>query len=155
MLVIFIKSLYFNKDIDVLCSDSSNLIETKNLSFLNNAFMFLKEVTKLLGKKKLIKLAVKDFYYQNPASNTGVVLKRSTALKNGGFSFKDNVIPDYWFFFRIARDFNTVYYFNMKLSIIRFAVNDGLKPEIITKVKKNTEITDNEFDEEMNAFLGC
>jgi glycosyltransferase involved in cell wall biosynthesis len=136
------KIILSNPEIKILCSDSYNLIQTSKLSVFNKIFMIFKEFIKRIKNDKLIKLKVFDFYFHNPASNTGVVLNRQVALEQGGFnSFKDSPIPDYSFFYRLTRDFNQTYYYNKKLSYIRFAENDGLKKEVIWKVRvKSDEI---------------
>lgn len=127
------------KNIGALCSDSDNLIQTTRLSSKTLFFMFLKEVIKKLRRNRLIKLKIFDFYFHNPASNTGIVLNRKIAIEEGGFNNKLYGIPDYALFFRIVKDFNNVYYFNKKLSIIRFANNHGLNREIIYSLKKSSE----------------
>jgi glycosyltransferase involved in cell wall biosynthesis len=124
-----------NPSIKVLCSDSFNLIETNQLSFLNKLFMNFKEIIKIVTRNRLIKLSVYDFYFHNPASNTGVVLNRLSTIAAGGFSSQENPIPDYVFFYRLTREFDNTYYLNKKLSTIRFSVNDGLKTEVILNVQ--------------------
>jgi glycosyltransferase involved in cell wall biosynthesis len=128
-----------NSNIKVLCSDSFNLIETNQLSFLTKFFLSVKELMKSIRKDRLIKLSVFDFYFHNPAPNTGVVLNRESAIDAGGFNRKDDPIPDYAFFYRLTREFDNTYYLNKKLSTIRFSVNDGLKSDVIFKVKKSSD----------------
>lgn len=136
------KYISSKSEIIVLCSDSYNLIQTTQLSILNKFFMFFKENIKKFRRNRFVKLREIDFYFHNPASNTGVVLNRKVALEQGGFNFyKDSPIPDYAFFYRLTRDFDQTYYLNKKLSYIRFAVNDGLRKEVIQNVReKNDEI---------------
>ncbi len=134
------KCISLNREIKLLCSDSYNLIQTTQLSVLNKLFMFFKEFIKKFKNNRIIKLNVFDFYFHNPASNTGVVINRKIALEQGGFNFfKDSPIPDYAFFYRLTRDFNSTYYLNTKLSKIRFAVNDGLRKEVIQNVRVKSD----------------
>jgi glycosyltransferase involved in cell wall biosynthesis len=128
-----------NPNIKVLCSDSFNLVETNQLSFFNKLFIYVKEFIKSITKDRLIKLSVYDFYFHNPASNTGVVLNRASAIASGGFNTQDNPIPDYFFFYKLTREFDNTYYLNKKISTIRFSVNDGFKPEVILNVQKKSE----------------
>ena len=127
------------KNIGALCSDSENLIQNTRLSSKTLFFIFLKETIKGVRRNRLIKLKIFDFYFHNPASNTGIVLNRKIALEEGGFNNKLYGIPDYALIFRMLKDFNNVYYLNKKLSIIRFSINDGLNPEIIYSLKKSSE----------------
>jgi glycosyltransferase involved in cell wall biosynthesis len=128
-----------NPNIKALCSDSFNLVETNQLSFLNKLFIYFKEIIKIITRNRLIKLTVYDFYFHNPASNTGVVLNRASAIASGGFNTLDKPFPDYVFFYNLTREFDNTYYLNKKLSTIRFSVNDGLKPEVILDVQKKSE----------------
>ena len=135
-----IKVIRLKPEITVLCSDSYNLIETNQLTYYNLLFIRIKEFIKFLRKGRLIKLKLFDFYFHNPAPNTGIVLNRSVALDLGGFNRNDDPIPDYAFLFRITKAFNNTFYLNKKLSKIRFSVNDGLKTDVILKVKQSSQL---------------
>ncbi|MCX2453370.1 glycosyltransferase [Pedobacter sp. PLR] len=129
-----------NKDIDILCSDSQVLMETDVLSKANKLYAWLKERIKEVRRGRLIKLKIVDFYFENPAPNTGIFFKRDLVLRHGGFNSKYNPIPDYAFLYQFLKDGRTIFYLNQKLSSIRFSVNDGLKRDTNLRVKVKIEL---------------
>lgn len=129
-----------NKVVDVLCSDSQILIETDVLSNSNKLYSTIKEWIKSIRSGKIFKLKITDFYFENPAPNTGVFFKKDVVLSSGGFNTKYNPIPDYAFFYHFLKNGGSISYLNEKLSTIRFSVNDGLKRDTNLQVKLKIEL---------------
>lgn len=126
-------------NIDVVSSDSIILMETDVLTRSNKLYASVKEMIKKVRTNRLIRLKPSDFYYENPAPNTGIFFKRSLAIEMGGFNFKYAPIPDYIFLYNVAKEHHNIYYLNQKISSIRFSVNDGLKKETNLNVKSSID----------------